>query len=112
SRRRHTRFSRDWSSDVCSSDLIQLPTSFSLAGTLNGSLSNIKANVGLKSTFGNAHIKALFDQRFKNREKYNLDAQLNDFNVGKLISNNQLGEITAKIILDGQSLDFSKANAS
>src|SRR5690606_40483758 len=24
SRRRHTRFSRDWSSDVCSSDLIQI----------------------------------------------------------------------------------------
>src|SRR5690606_12537312 len=26
SRRRHTRFSRDWSSDVCSSDLIHLMT--------------------------------------------------------------------------------------
>src|SRR6266700_5427456 len=25
SRRRHTRFSRDWSSDVCSSDLLVLP---------------------------------------------------------------------------------------
>src|SRR5690606_40881875 len=25
SRRRHTRFSRDWSSDVCSSDLFGLP---------------------------------------------------------------------------------------
>src|SRR5690606_40149184 len=25
SRRRHTRFSRDWSSDVCSSDLLGLP---------------------------------------------------------------------------------------
>src|SRR5690606_40928348 len=24
--RRHTRFSRDWSSDVCSSDLAQLPS--------------------------------------------------------------------------------------
>src|SRR5690606_17332979 len=24
SRRRHTRFSRDWSSDVCSSDLVQV----------------------------------------------------------------------------------------
>src|SRR5690606_39555810 len=24
SRRRHTRFSRDWSSDVCSSDLVQM----------------------------------------------------------------------------------------
>src|SRR2546430_3555693 len=27
SRRRHTRFDCDWSSDVCSSDLITLPTS-------------------------------------------------------------------------------------
>src|SRR5690606_39845777 len=26
SRRRHTRFSRDWSSDVCSSDLNGIPT--------------------------------------------------------------------------------------
>src|SRR5690606_40963764 len=26
SRRRHTRFSRDWSSDVCSSDLSSVPT--------------------------------------------------------------------------------------
>src|SRR5690606_40263655 len=26
SRRRHTRFSRDWSSDVCSSDLVYGPT--------------------------------------------------------------------------------------
>src|SRR5690606_41175538 len=26
SRRRHTRFSRDWSSDVCSSDLVQHET--------------------------------------------------------------------------------------
>src|SRR5690606_39484376 len=28
SRRRHTRFSRDWSSDVCSSDLIPLTEPF------------------------------------------------------------------------------------
>src|SRR5690606_40781309 len=28
SRRRHTRFSRDWSSDVCSSDLIPVQTEF------------------------------------------------------------------------------------
>src|SRR5690606_39823531 len=26
SRRRHTRFSRDWSSDVCSSDLVEVKT--------------------------------------------------------------------------------------
>src|SRR5690606_40230025 len=30
SRRRHTRFSRDWSSDVCSSDLFLLPVSLEI----------------------------------------------------------------------------------
>src|SRR5690606_39819928 len=32
SRRRHTRFSRDWSSDVCSSDLAQLEGGFKALG--------------------------------------------------------------------------------
>src|SRR5690606_40434712 len=32
SRRRHTRFSRDWSSDVCSSDLIGLTIALTLLG--------------------------------------------------------------------------------
>src|SRR5690606_40050937 len=32
SRRRHTRFSRDWSSDVCSSDLVQGIVDGELAG--------------------------------------------------------------------------------
>src|SRR5690606_39527370 len=31
SRRRHTRFSRDWSSDVCSSDLVQAVQSLDAA---------------------------------------------------------------------------------
>src|SRR5690606_40810696 len=32
SRRRHTRFSRDWSSDVCSSDLLQQQLALGLVG--------------------------------------------------------------------------------
>src|SRR5690606_7181570 len=32
SRRRHTRFSRDWSSDVCSSDLIRAIDEFQITG--------------------------------------------------------------------------------
>src|SRR5690606_40672600 len=31
SRRRHTRFSRDWSSDVCSSDLIMINNKWSVS---------------------------------------------------------------------------------
>src|SRR5690606_39605319 len=43
SRRRHTRFSRDWSSDVCSSDLNAdgtLDTSFGTNGMVNHSFSS------------------------------------------------------------------------
>src|SRR5215475_10070548 len=36
SRRRHTRFSRDWSSDVCSSDLAALPPARADTGLLRG----------------------------------------------------------------------------
>src|SRR5690606_40895369 len=35
SRRLHTRFSRDWSSDVCSSDLNQLEGALQIAARLN-----------------------------------------------------------------------------
>src|SRR5690606_40979796 len=54
SRRRHTRFSRDWSSDVCSSDLPQLIENFlqSLtAGLLTGTIYGLLC-VGLTLIFG------------------------------------------------------------
>src|SRR5690606_39793420 len=43
SRRRHTRFSRDWSSDVCSSDL----ASFQLVSMLPDTRFRIALSVGL-----------------------------------------------------------------
>src|SRR5690606_40957856 len=36
SRRRHTRFSRDWSSDVCSSDLLATPARVPAPSSLSG----------------------------------------------------------------------------
>src|SRR5690606_40938762 len=52
SRRRHTRFSRDWSSDVCSSDLIILSFSgsFLLALTLFDLLPEIYLHLEAKVT--------------------------------------------------------------
>src|SRR3712207_8643876 len=38
SRRRHTRYWRDWSSDVCSSDLVVGNTAYVAEGTNGGSL--------------------------------------------------------------------------
>src|SRR2546429_1957124 len=64
SRRRHTRCSRDWSSDVCSSDLAivgrhvpaDMPVDMLLAGTDRGFCAHAKqlaaANVGYVHAFG------------------------------------------------------------
>src|SRR5690606_40429933 len=47
SRRRHTRFSRDWSSDVCSSDLIRPPKAASCFQGFGAILRRSRQGVGL-----------------------------------------------------------------
>src|SRR5690606_40311179 len=42
SRRRHTRFSRDWSSDVCSSDLAELNKDLTIPLIASGGAGNIQ----------------------------------------------------------------------
>src|SRR2546422_7395108 len=49
SRRRHTRCSRDWSSDVCSSDLYSL--NFNLALVFGGASSIVMGSLILRATF-------------------------------------------------------------
>src|SRR6266508_5790402 len=65
SRRRHTRWPRDWSSDVCSSDLEQrlaLPARcFDAAGKHQGVAIHNEAVLGPKIEMSNPHL--LVDQR-------------------------------------------------
>src|SRR5690606_40094436 len=44
SRRRHTRFSRDWSSDVCSSDLMMIVIETYHQGAKNWTLSDFQSS--------------------------------------------------------------------
>src|SRR5690606_39580372 len=63
SRRRHTRFSRDWSSDVCSSDLMMFPemlisTESVFMQTESTNVLSLKPGVqSLKVVFIRAHQK-------------------------------------------------------
>src|SRR5690606_39701681 len=50
SRRRHTRFSRDWSSDVCSSDLFQFRSSIQLAAAYGLAVTGTMTITGLMIT--------------------------------------------------------------
>ncbi|MGQ7947526.1 translocation/assembly module TamB domain-containing protein [Flavobacterium sp. WC2509] len=90
---------------------IQLPSQFNLNGKFKGSVQNFKTNLALNSSFGNAKIDALFDQRIKKREKYDATISLLDFNLGRLIKNDSIGKITLKAKVKGKGFDPKTAQA-
>ncbi|CAD0008535.1 translocation/assembly module TamB domain-containing protein [Flavobacterium chungangense] len=90
---------------------IQLPSQFNLNGKFKGSVQNFKTNLALNSTFGNAKIDALFDQRIKKKEKYDATVYLLDFDLGRLIKNDSIGKITLKAKVKGKGMDPETAVA-
>jgi len=90
---------------------IQLPSQLSLQGKFKGSIQNFKTNLALNSSFGNAKVDALFDQRIKKREKYDANVSLQEFDLGRLIKNDSIGKITLKAKVKGNGLDPKTANA-
>ncbi|KDN54560.1 translocation/assembly module TamB domain-containing protein [Flavobacterium seoulense] len=90
---------------------IQLPQKFNVKGNFKGKIAAFKTDLALKSTFGNAVVKATFDQTRKNNEKYIAYATVTNFDVGKLIKNKQIGKITANATVNGRSLDPATATA-
>jgi len=90
----------------------QLPSQFAVNGSFKGYINNFNTNLNLVSSFGNAKVKATFDQRRKNAEKYQADVDVNNFNVGKMIKNDSLGRISLKAKIKGTGLDPKTANAT
>lgn len=91
---------------------IQLPSQLSLNGFFKGGISNFNTDMSLASSFGKAKIKATFDQRRKNHEKYDADATIDNFDIGKLLKNDSLGKISLKAKVKGTGLNPQTANAS
>jgi hypothetical protein len=90
---------------------IQLPSQLNLQGNFKGSVQNFKTKLALNSSFGNAKVDALFDQRIKKKEKYDAEVSLQDFDLGRLIKNDSIGKITLKAKVKGNGLDPKTANA-
>ena len=91
---------------------ISLPSHFSIKGFAKGTTKVVNTNLSLYSTLGNAGIKAQVDMRRKNRELYDVKANLQNLQIGKIIQNKDLGGITAQISAKGESFDFKNANAN
>lgn len=91
---------------------IQLPQNSIIKGTFKGKMNNFNTNLALNSSFGNAHVKTSFDNRIKNKEKYNGVAELNNFDLGKLIKDSSVGKITMKVNVKGTGLNPKTATAN
>lgn len=91
---------------------ISLPSFFSIKGTAKGTTKVVNANLKLTSTLGNAGIVAHVDMRRKNHELYDVKANLQNLQIGKIIQNKDLGSITAQISAKGESFDFKNAKAN
>jgi hypothetical protein len=90
---------------------IQLPSQLNLQGKFKGSVQNFKTNLALNSSFGNAKVDGLFDQRVKKKEKYDATVYLLNFDLGRLIKNDSIGKITLKAKVKGNGLDPKTAQA-
>jgi hypothetical protein len=90
---------------------IALPSNMSIKGTAKGTTKIVDANLNLYSTSGNASIVARVDMRRKNRELYDVKANLQGLQIGRIIKNKDIGSVSAQIYAKGESFDFKNANA-
>ncbi len=84
---------------------VSLPSFFTIRGTAKGTTKIVDTNLRLTSTLGNAAVIAKADLRRKNREIFDVKANLQNLQIGKLIKNKDLGSITAQISAKGQGFD-------
>ncbi|MCU7615292.1 translocation/assembly module TamB domain-containing protein [Chryseobacterium sp. GMJ5] len=91
---------------------ISLPSFFTIKGTAKGTTKVVDTRLRLTSTLGNAGIIVTIDMRRKNRERYDVKANLQNLQIGKIIQNKDLGAVTAQISAKGESFDFKNANAN
>ncbi|PVX50850.1 autotransporter translocation and assembly factor TamB [Balneicella halophila] len=92
-------------------DNISLPSKIKLSGTAKGSTKEVEADLALKTSEGDASVLADVNIMQENKEEYDIKLHLNEFNVGKVIQNEELGNISANISAKGKSFDFKNADA-
>ena len=90
---------------------ISLPSNISIKGMAKGTTKVVDANLNLYSTSGNAAVVAKVDMRRKNRELYDVKANLQGLQIGRIIKNKDIGAVSAQIYAKGESFDFKNANA-
>lgn len=89
---------------------IRIPSKLSVKGKVKGTTKLINTQLTINSTLGNAKIDAIVDMLKKDAEKYNVKAEVQHLDVGTLISNKDIGKVTAKLNAIGTSFNPEKMN--
>ncbi|MGB8704652.1 MAG: translocation/assembly module TamB, partial [Gillisia sp.] len=90
---------------------IKLPQTLSLQGNFKGTSQNFNTDLNLNSSLGNATVNADVNLK-KGAEKYDAKVALDKFDLGKLIQNDSIGQLTLNAQVKGTGLDPKTANAS
>ncbi len=90
---------------------IQLPLQLAAKGTFKGTIQNFITNMTFATSSGNGKIKGTLDRSVKDKEKYDLDASLDNFDMGRFIKNDSIGKITLKTAIKGTGFNPKTANA-
>lgn len=90
---------------------ITLPEHFIANGNFKGYITNFETKLNLKSSYGNAIVDASLNLSKPNHEEYNIITSLDQFNIGKLIQNKDLGTVSLNTTIKGNSFDPKKADA-
>ena len=82
---------------------IEIPALMSLKGFFKGSVQGFNTDLALKTSLGNAVLKAELAQAVKGKEHYALDLVVDQFDVGRLMKNDSIGKVTVKADVKGNS---------
>ncbi|MFD0700958.1 translocation/assembly module TamB domain-containing protein [Myroides pelagicus] len=90
---------------------ISIPSKMSLKGFVRGTMKDVTSQMALKTSLGDVDLSAKFDQRLKGKEAYFLDLKLKELQVGKLIQNDSIGNVSLVVHVNGTSLDSKTIKA-
>lgn len=93
-------------------DNILLPESLSVHGTFKGTTTGFDTDLTLRSSSGDGQITAEVDRRQKNREKYNAALVLTNFDLGRFIKNDSIGNISLNARVHGIGFEPKSADAT
>ena len=89
---------------------INLPNHIAANGTFRGTTTAFNTNMNIRTDLGAAKVNGLVNLA-KGRETYNAKVDLNNFNLGHLLQQKDLGRVSLTANVNGRGLDTRQMNA-